>query len=121
MKNFFIALYHRFFTKSISTTMKYSELLSLDLEFQTLAKQNPGLALINQSKIREFYKNNSVRLNSLKDRIKELNQKYRQCDKHGNAFSYEDSQQPVMLEGKSFADYRKEMTALLEQEAHILI
>ena len=76
--------------------------------------------LFFHSKISEFYKNNSLRINSLLASLNALRKKYMQIDSEGNTLMGEDKI-PLFIEGMTKEDYAKEHTDIMRAQTILVI
>lgn len=73
-----------------------------------------------RNKISEFYKNNSLRLNSLLSLLDKIRNKYFETDENRNTKVGEDGL-PVFKEGLLKEDYEKEHTELMRTKTVIVV
>jgi hypothetical protein len=76
--------------------------------------------LFNRSKISEFYKGNSLRINSLLRALNDIRLKYFELDENGNTKIGEDNQ-PVLKEGFTQEDYEKAHTELMRTKTILVL
>lgn len=91
--------------------MKNKDLYSFHL--QLLSLKDNILYHLCQSRINEFYKHNTVRINTLLEKIDALQIKYFVID-GDQVRKQENSELPVMLEGMLYEDFTKEYNELLD-------
>lgn len=89
-------------------------------EQEILAMQHHPEWFFNNGKIREFFKNNGVRLDSMRTQMKEITEKYFVMEKgHVKMEGEGDGKKEVLKEGMTREDFDKERMALLEKETVI--
>ncbi len=97
-----------------------NRLLTWHNEIQSL--NGSIVAKFLHSKIREFYNNNGVRINSLQDKRSELTKKYFviEDDKLKTEGDGENAK-PVLIEGKTNEDFENELKELMEKEVAVYL
>ena len=97
-------------------------LLQLHQQRNDLTQQQPLLAILLGSKLRQFDNSNGIRIHSL---IKKLNKIENEYFVHENdRVKYEGEQgkeQPVLLEGKTREDFDKTINQILDKEIQIIV
>jgi len=76
--------------------------------------------LFNRSKISEFYKGNSLRINSLLRALNDIRIKYFELDENGQT-KVDDKGQPVFKEGMLKEDYEKAHTELMRTQTILVL
>lgn len=70
------------------------------------------------SKAKQFYNDNGIRVKTLYERLRALQEKYFQFESE-NKISMDEDKKPVMIEGLLLEDYTKEFNELMDKEINI--
>ena len=103
--------------------MNNRQLLSYHTELE--GSKTSVYYFLNQNKIKEFYRENGVRIQGLFDKIQKLHELYFEMDgknvkhieveKDGNKV-----QEPILQEGKTLDEYKAEYKTLMETEIFLI-
>jgi hypothetical protein len=101
------------------------QLLDWEKEFaQTLSQPLPGLlkGLKVHRMIQRFQQNNGIRIQSIKDRIKNIDKKYFCLDIEGNFKEEIKNHQvvPIPIDGAKPQDHQKELNDYLSQQTEVI-
>lgn len=70
-------------------------------------------------RIKDFYKNNDIRINSLIDKLNKLQEEYFIYNEEGKVKEEGDPKKPVMVEGKTYEEYLEKYELLMEAPCNI--
>ncbi len=70
-------------------------------------------------KIKDFYKHNSIRINTLIEKITAMQDDYFVLDAEGKVQQEGEPLQPIMKEGKTYDEYLEKYNELMEKECPI--
>ncbi len=88
------------------------QLIHIAISNDEFESKYPGIALLIKPKLREFYKNNGVRISSVMERAEAIDRKYHDIDGEGKM---------TLKEGASKEDWEKESAELLNEEVRLSI
>lgn len=102
-------------------------LLKYNDELQALG--NSIVVYLLQSKVKDFYRNNGVRIKSVYDRIRNIQKEYfvfvkDEKSEDGENIKFEGTgkdAKPVLLEEKKLEDYENQLNILLDRQIEIIV
>lgn len=86
---------------------------------EIMRMQGSVLEVFLDSKIKEFYKNNIIRINTLTEKLNALSGEYLKME--GGKAIYDENKNPISLEGKSLDEYHQKVKELMSQEINIVL
>lgn len=97
--------------------MTNRQLLSFHQEIQGFSQSI--LYQFNRAKISEFYKQNSIRINSLMEKLSDLNREFFQYD--DKALKMGEDKKPLLIEGKERGEFDLRLNEILDREISIIV
>lgn len=97
--------------------MTNGNLLSYHNEIQNM--RGSVLEYFFDSKIKEFYKNNIVRVNTLTEKLNALGAEYLKME--DGKVIYDETKKPIPMEGKTLAEYSEKFKEIMSQEVNIIL
>lgn len=73
----------------------YQDLVRLRADITSFSAQHPGIAMLLNQRIKEFFQRNAIRLSIIDDKYKELMDKYVEHDENGNPLKVQEEGQPA--------------------------
>jgi hypothetical protein len=106
---------------------KYKNLYRYHLQIVDSQNNDDVIIHLLKGRINDFYKHNGVRLNSMLDKIQAMQKEYFQFDETGKVKTEdkpigetgETSNDPVMLEGKTYVEYLRKYNELMDTDCVI--
>lgn len=97
--------------------MKNADLYAYHIEINSL--QSSVLYVLLKSRIEDFYKKYSIKINTIVQSVRDLHKKYFEVDENGQIVNTEATPEspskPKLLEGMTMEDYDKEYDELMNQ------
>ena len=90
---------------------------------QDIQTMNPTVIMLMKNRIKEFYKNNGIRIKTITEKIFKLQAEYFEIDedKRIKTVEVEGTKTPVLIHGKTVEIYNEAMKNLMEQENLIIV
>lgn len=94
----------------------YRDLLNYHTELQS--KSDSIFFRFQAGKVKEFWKNNSVRINSMIKKLSDINPAFFEFE--GENIKRDEKQEAIFIEGKTQSEYEKERNLILDEPCNII-